>query len=106
MQLIAAIRLTDAVLNREAPRTSAPIARTRRISIWPIVVAVITTIMTVTPIWIAHLHIYARARIALAGSKALADIAPTKPNTSAAFVIVRMLPVLSVATPLERADRK
>ena len=37
-----------------------PITRTRRIGIGPIVVAVIPTMMTVTPIWIAHLHIYAR----------------------------------------------
>jgi hypothetical protein len=63
LRLITSIRLTNAVLHRVAPGTSAPIARSWRIGIGPIVVAVITTLVTVTPIWIAHLHIYARAGI-------------------------------------------
>ena len=34
--------------------------RSRRIGIGPIVVAVIPTLMTITPTWITHLHLYAR----------------------------------------------
>ena len=49
------------MLHCEAPTTSvpSPIARTRGVCIGAIVVAVIATMMAVTPFWIAHLHLYA-----------------------------------------------
>src|SRR5262249_35467475 len=57
--LVTAIRLTDAILHCEAPRTSvpSPIARSGSVCIGAIVVAVIATMIAVP--WIAYLHLYA-----------------------------------------------